>query len=210
MRAYSAANTTRIAQYRADNAERRNEQGKTWRAANAWHVKEHRKQFYIENAERINKAKKITREKTVKQRSASKKVWDAANIEHRKQYNKAWRAANAQHIKGYFATSERWKQSSKHSSRRRRAIKNNIEGSHTQVEWRAIVKQFKGRCVCCGEYFGSKLTLDHVIPISRGGTDYISNIQCLCKQCNSSKRDWHSTDYRKTPFARAGQQRMFD
>ena len=31
------------------------------------------------------------------------------------------------------------------------------------------------------------LTIDHKIPLSRGGTDDLSNLQCLCKRCNQIK-----------------------
>ncbi len=34
-----------------------------------------------------------------------------------------------------------------------------------------------------------KLTVDHLIPISKGGTDEASNMVACCTQCNSSKRD---------------------
>ncbi|NUR00416.1 MAG: HNH endonuclease [Streptomyces sp.] len=42
-------------------------------------------------------------------------------------------------------------------------------------------------CVKCGSVFD--LTADHIIPRSRGGTDHMSNIQVLCRSCNSRKHN---------------------
>ncbi len=40
-------------------------------------------------------------------------------------------------------------------------------------------------CLRCG--IGADLTLDHINPISKGGENIISNLQTLCKSCNSTK-----------------------
>jgi len=46
------------------------------------------------------------------------------------------------------------------------------------------------KCVYCGIKPGiSKLTLDHVIPSSRGGQDTPGNLVTSCKQCNNKKAD---------------------
>lgn len=76
----------------------------------------------------------------------------------------------------------------------------NVFGSHTQEEWESVKRKLGYRCRECGtpeEELGiiypgvpfRKLTRDHIIPINKGGTDLISNIQPLCVSCNSSKRD---------------------
>ncbi len=43
------------------------------------------------------------------------------------------------------------------------------------------------RCVACGSL--DNLTLDHIVPISKGGSDTEDNLQTLCKSCNSRKKD---------------------
>lgn len=43
-------------------------------------------------------------------------------------------------------------------------------------------------CKYCGKQFERKhLTLDHVIPVSRGGLNHVSNVVVACRSCNSSK-----------------------
>ncbi len=43
-------------------------------------------------------------------------------------------------------------------------------------------------CMYCGEVLaGYQLTRDHVIPLSRGGRDYWSNVVAACKSCNHRK-----------------------
>ena len=45
-------------------------------------------------------------------------------------------------------------------------------------------------CLYCGDYlFDSELTRDHVIPVSRGGTDTWKNVVTACRECNHYKAD---------------------
>lgn len=40
-----------------------------------------------------------------------------------------------------------------------------------------------------GTYNESEATVDHIVPVSKGGLHVWSNVQCLCRACNSSKSD---------------------
>jgi 5-methylcytosine-specific restriction endonuclease McrA len=73
---------------------------------------------------------------------------------------------------------------------KRRAILANVEGTYTDAEWEAIKARHDYTCPMCGyrEPF-VKLTVDHIIPISKGGTNWASNLQPLCGWCNSVKKD---------------------
>ena len=47
----------------------------------------------------------------------------------------------------------------------------------------------RGICHYCGRKVGpSQLTMDHVIPLSRGGKSIRSNLVPACKDCNNKKR----------------------
>lgn len=67
-------------------------------------------------------------------------------------------------------------------------------GSYTSEEWFTLCFAVGFRCLCCGEI--KKLTADHVVPISKGGTSWLYNIQPLCLSCNASKGNHHCVDYR--------------
>ncbi len=46
----------------------------------------------------------------------------------------------------------------------------------------------KGKCNGCGTKFPLRnLTVDHIKPFSKGGSDKPSNLQLLCGSCNSAK-----------------------
>lgn len=76
---------------------------------------------------------------------------------------------------------------------RRRARRKNAEGAFTNEEWFSLCAKYDGKCLRCGEV--KPMSIDHVMPLSLGGSNYISNIQPLCKSCNSWKHDRH-IDYR--------------
>lgn len=98
------------------------------------------------------------------------------NIEYQKLKNKEYRIKN--HKKILF----------RNKLRKVKLRQKEIMGSHTFGEWENLKIQYNHTCPCCGKKEPEiKLTEDHIIPIIKGGSNNIENIQPLCGHCNSVK-----------------------
>lgn len=60
-------------------------------------------------------------------------------------------------------------------------------GTHTAAEWRQRVRSRAGVCHYCRRPWHGDLHKDHMIPISRGGSDAIDNLAPACGDCNCTK-----------------------
>jgi len=105
---------------------------------------------------------------------------------HKAEKNWHWRGGIT---KTYY---KRWRKKNKNKvllyESRRRAKKIGNGGSHTLEEWIELLKKSNYKCNFCKKGIKEiKLTKDHIIPLSKGGTDNIDNIQVLCFRCNCKK-----------------------
>ena len=71
--------------------------------------------------------------------------------------------------------------------------------SEAKRMWRRSIKEkWNHQCAYCGST--KDLTLDHVVPRSKGGADETKNVVCCCKTCNQDKahtpwKTWYNSQY---------------
>lgn len=120
--------------------------------------------------------KKCHKEKYSKKKSANREqqARPKQSQEEKREYNRQWLKNHPEKQREY--------------RRRRRVRKYGAIGSHTAAEVRTLYEQQDGKCFHCGADFDEvDYHEDHWIPLSRGGSDYITNIRLLCVPCNLSK-----------------------
>lgn len=133
--------------------------------------KEKLKQYRLKNKEKLKKMKEQYYQK---------------NKKYIKIKTKEWKINNKEKVRFY--------------AKKRRSAKRGSVGFHTIEEWNQKKIEYKNKCAYCGieekdlnkkfeDPRWHKFTEDHVIPITKGGTDYINNIVPACQACNSSKHN---------------------
>lgn len=73
------------------------------------------------------------------------------------------------------------------SSYSKNKIKNNRSSLSPKLRAK-ILKRDRNTCMSCGARAPDvELEVDHIIPVSRGGSDDPSNLRTTCKECNRGK-----------------------
>ena len=134
------------------------------------------------------------REKHPERVKESSRRWQQANRERATAKARRWRKANpgkdaasARHRRKADPEHAKAQNSIDHSNRRARKL--NAKGTHTAEDIQRQYASQEGRCWWCGKSAGDTYHADHLVPLSRGGSNAPENIVITCPSCNLSKHD---------------------
>lgn len=81
-------------------------------------------------------------------------------------------------------------------NQKRRSKRNGEDGEHTLDEIEFIMEMQNHKCVSCGVHLDeTNKHLDHILPLTLGGSNEAKNLQWLCKFCNICKSASHPDDW---------------
>ena len=134
-----------------------------------------------------------------KARAAARK-WNHANPEKRREHQRNARARDPEKFKQKLAAYHAaHPEVVRVKSVRYRARKMAASGSFSPSEWRDLIRPYRGRCGYCGAE--GALHADHRVPLSRGGSNEISNIMPACASCNLRKARSSESEFRRRLLA---------
>lgn len=168
-------------------------------------------QWYIDNKETALEQRKERFQRKRDIEIQQMREWRRANPERKKASDDAWRVANIDRVKrnaldwsrrnrdSVYARTAAYKRANPQrvmewSHRRRASQWGSGSFPVSDRELTRLKSRHDGCCAYCGS--SENMTIDHVVPLSRGGTHSIGNLLPACGFCNFSKGAKLLTEWR--------------
>lgn len=178
-----------------------NKQKKEWALNNPIRARDYAREYSQQHREEIKEYRELTKDHRNKRRrengynKETRAKWTLENKDKIKERNKKWYADNIESIR---IKSKAYRQSdvgrvvcTAKTQKRRAILKSLDDGTVTKESLFLLKEKQDNKCYHCGCELDfkakNKVHLDHLIPISKGGSNSISNVVWSCKSCNLRK-----------------------
>lgn len=160
--------------------------------SNAEAISEHKREYAKTNAKKIADRDREYRHANAAKISAQGREYRQANSEKIAAWMRDHYKANADKFSEYWREYNKANPEKRASQgRNRRARVRRAEGAHSAADVIAILESQRGLCANCKTKIlksgKKKYHIDHIQPLSKGGSNDKYNLQCLCPRCNLHK-----------------------
>jgi 5-methylcytosine-specific restriction endonuclease McrA len=156
---------------------------------NKEYCSEYNKKYHEANKEYWKDYHEKNKEKNKEQKRRHQKRYHEANKEYYSEYNKKYREANKERererVKAWRVANPDKTRSQK--QKRLARIKRQSDGSVTTEQILDLLESTTKCVYCSKEITGKNKTVDHMIPLSRGGLNSMRNLAVCCAYCNRYK-----------------------
>ncbi len=169
--------------------------GQKFRATNSEERLAKRRKKYVEEIKDKPEQKAYVKEYSETHKEEIRKRSKAYKEAHReeirqkaKEYHECNKVTITEKARLYRQT-ERGKEVGRIHTIRRRSRKKELPDTLTVSEWKVILQSQNNYCAGCATEFTGLIPpqMDHIIPITKGGSTTKENVQALCEHCNMSK-----------------------
>lgn len=139
-------------------------------------------------------------------RRAENRAWNARNKEIVREAVRRYRAKNSgqwseQHIGKRKERIKRYYEKNKEKylawGHARRSRMTGAGGTYTQDDIERLYEKQDGLCGTCWSILLGEYEIDHIVPVSKGGSSDPDNLQLLCRTCNRSKHAKDNEEFKK-------------
>jgi len=156
-----------------------------------------RDRYRAENPEKTKAYSDAYNEKHRDAMNAKSREYYHNNKEHKKRVSREWKQRNKEWVKQY---AKQWVDKNRtykyYANSCRRDQRRGAEGNYTQNDIDRLITLQKEKCATCHKSLsGRNFHIDHITPITKGGSNWPSNLQLLCPACNISKHNLDPIDW---------------
>ncbi len=178
------------ADYYARNIDKERTRKAKFKQENPEYAKRYAAEYYVRNKAQCHAASAAWAKSHPKKRS----IWAMADYykhrEDRLRTQKQWRMLNADAQTEYrIAYRKKNPELIAALKRNYKARKRDAEGSHNGEDIKRLFTLQKGKCANCKINISNGYHVDHIWPLSKGGSNDPCNLQILCPTCNVRKKD---------------------
>lgn len=143
---------------------------------------------YQDNKEELLKKRAIRYRENIDRDKKTCHEWREKNLDRHREMCRNWARNHPENMRAIVA--------------KRRALKLKADGSYTKNDIKKLKTDQKNVCVVCGvDLDVSGFHVDHIYPLSKGGSNWPNNLQLLCPTCNRKKGSKTPDEFRERVYS---------